>query len=85
MNKVQRSIFIINGNKAEKTHDLVLLNSKCSKLEKKFNEIEDECIELVPYDVQVRYPYQLDVNEDDVKSAISSAEKIEAFIQKILR
>lgn len=82
--KYLKGYLIINGNKAEKTHDLVLLNNKCSKLEKKFTEIEDECIELVPYGVQVRYPYQLEVNEDDVKNAISSAEKIEEFIQKIL-
>lgn len=82
--KYLKGYLIIKGKKAEKTHDLVLLNSKCSILEKRFNEIEDECIELVPYGVQVRYPYQLEVNEDDVNNAISSAEKIEEFIQKIL-
>ena len=43
--------------------------------------IEDECIELVPYGVQVRYPYQLDVTEDDMISAINCAEKIENFVR----
>lgn len=42
---------------------------------------EDDCIELVPYGVQVRYPYQLDVEEEDMVSAIECAERIEKFIR----
>ena len=61
------------------------LIKKCKNINYKFNNIEDHCIELVPYGVQVRYPYQLELNEDDVKNAISSAERIENFIQNILR
>lgn len=83
--KYLKGYLIVNGNKAEKTHDLVLLNTKCRNLNCSFNDIEDDCIELVPYGVQVRYPYQLEVNEDDVNNAIISAERIEKFIQKILR
>lgn len=67
-------------NNALRTHDLVLLNNKCKVIDESFEIIEDECIELVPYGVQVRYPYQLDVADDDVISAINCAEKIENFI-----
>ena len=78
--KYLKGYLIKNGNKVEKTHDLVLLNNKCKIINSSFDTIEDECIELVPYGVQVRYPYQLDVTEEDIISAIECAEKIKKFI-----
>ncbi len=42
--------------------------------------VSNECFELVPYGVHVRYPYELDVIEEDMKSAILCAEKIQKFI-----
>lgn len=79
--KYLKGYLIKNGNKIERTHDLVLLNNKCRGFDSGFDIIEDACIELVPYGVQVRYPYQLDVTEDDMISAIECAEKIERFIK----
>ena len=38
-------------------------------------------MELVPYGVQVRYPYQLYVTDNDIISAINCAEKIENFVR----
>lgn len=78
--KYLKGYLIRNEHKLERTHDLVILNNKCKLIDKKFYEIEDECIELVPYGVQVRYPYQLEVTEQDMISAIECAEKIEKFI-----
>lgn len=79
--KYLKGYLIKNNNKIERTHDLVLLNNKCKAIDNSFNIIEDECIELVPYGVQVRYPYQLEVNEVDMINAIKCAEKIEKFIK----
>ena len=79
--KYLKGYLIKNSNKVERTHDLVLLNNKCKAIDSSFGIIEDECIELVPYGVQVRYPYQLEVIEDDMISAINCAEKIESFIR----
>lgn len=79
--KYLKGYLIRNGNKLERTHDLVLINNKCKAIDKEFDTIEDECIELVPYGVQVRYPYQLDVSEEDMINAIKCAEKIEMFIR----
>ena len=53
--------------------------------EEECTEDEDDCIELVPYGVQVRYPYQLEVNEEDMNNAIISAKRIEQFIESIVR
>lgn len=77
-----KGYLIKHENRIEKTHDLVLLNNKCTRIDNSFDIIEDECIELVPYGVQVRYPYQLDVTEGDMINAIECAEKIEKFIRE---
>lgn len=67
-----------------RTHDLGLLNTKCCLIENSFSEIEDECIELLPYGVAVRYPYQLEVTEEDMKSAIKCALKIQKFVCNLI-
>jgi HEPN domain-containing protein len=79
--KYLKGYLIKSWNKIERTHDLVVLNNKCKVINNSFDAIEDECIELVPYGVQVRYPYQLDVAEDDMISAIECAERIEIFVK----
>ncbi|MHC1682915.1 MAG: HEPN domain-containing protein [Clostridiaceae bacterium] len=60
---------------------LLLLNNKCKVIDEDFGLIENDCIELLPYGVQARYPYQLDITEDDMLNAIKNAEKIEEFIK----
>ena len=82
--KYLKGYLILKQNNVEKTHDLGLLNKKCLLVEPSFVEIEDECLELIPYGVQVRYPYELEVNEQDMKSAVTCAEKIQKFINALL-
>ncbi|MCB2312692.1 HEPN domain-containing protein [Clostridium tagluense] len=83
--KYLKGYTIFMGNNLERTHDIVLLNNKCKNTDKSFEYIEDDCIDLVPYGVQVRYPYQLEVNEDDMRNAIDSAERIQNFIEDKLK
>lgn len=83
--KYLKGYLVFSGNQVERTHDLVLLNKKCKLINSEFNNILDECIELVPYGVQVRYPYQLELIESDIKSAIVCAEKIQSFITRIVK
>lgn len=73
----------LNGSSIAKTHDLVILNKICKNYNKDFITIDDECVELVVYGVQVRYPYELEVNEQDMKFAIECADKIEKFLNLI--
>ena len=82
--KYLKGYLILKQNNVEKTHDLGMLNKKCLLIEPAFCEIEDECLELIPYGVQVRYPYELEVNEQDMKSALACAEKIQRFIIVLL-
>lgn len=72
-------IALSNGN-VIKTHDLTLLNKVCIKYNSDFQKLEDDCIELVDYGVQVRYPFHLELDEHDMKKALESAEVIRNFI-----
>jgi|GEM_PF-2628001 len=49
------------------------------------SDIDDECIELLAYGVQVRYPYELEVNIKDMKTAIVCAERIQKLIEDKLK
>jgi HEPN domain-containing protein len=60
----------------QKTHNLVLLNDKCIEIDNNFQEIKMECGFLNRYINEIRYPYRIQVYEEDVKYVISSVEKI---------
>ncbi|WP_420827302.1 HEPN domain-containing protein [Carboxydothermus hydrogenoformans] len=42
--------------------------------------MEDDCIELIDYGVQARYPFYLEREEFDAENAIKSAERIKNFV-----
>lgn len=83
--KYIKGYMALNGQSIAKTHDLVILNKSCKKYSSDFSDIDDECIELVAYGVQVRYPYELEVNIQDMKTAIVCAEKIQKLIEDKLK
>ena len=60
----------------QKTHNLVLLNDICIEIENSFEEIKIECGFLNRYANEIRYPYRIEVNEEDVLYVIKSVEKI---------
>jgi HEPN domain-containing protein len=60
----------------EKTHNLVLLNDKCIETDSCFQEIKMECGFLNRYNNEIRYPYRIQVYEEDVVYVIKSVEKI---------
>ena len=72
----------MQGGTPVKTHDLIMLNNICRKQDESFMDIEDDCVELVSYGVQVRYPYEMMIEERDMKEAIESSKRIMAFIEQ---
>jgi HEPN domain-containing protein len=60
----------------QKTHNLVLLNDNCIEFSNDFQEIKMECGFLNRYINEIRYPYRIQVYEEDVKYVIKSVEKI---------
>ena len=68
------------GHEIVKTHDLVLLNKLCQKIVEDFKTIEEACLLLTDYSVNVRYPYPLELNESDMRLALENAGEIQDFV-----
>jgi hypothetical protein len=60
------------------------LDKGCSKYDSTFLVIEDDCLNLSDYGVQARYPFNLELNENDALLAITSAERVQTFLQEKL-
>ena len=80
--KTLKSFLAYQGASITKTHDLVSLNKTCQEYGPSFALIENDCLELTDYGVQVRYPFQLELTEADVALAIQSARRIASFVSE---
>ena len=80
--KYLKGFIALNGGEILKTHDLLILNKKCCEYNEVFAEIKNDCIELVDYGVQTRYPFYVDIEKHDMELAIKSADRIKKFIIK---
>lgn len=78
--KYLKGFLALNGEEIKKTHDLIQLNKMCQKYDNGFATIEEECLMLTDYGVQVRYPFPMDVNESDMKLALRNIQKIKDYI-----
>ena len=73
------------GEALRKTHDLVLLNKQCLTFDQIFQTIENECLELTDYGVNVRYPFSIEVLKTDMEKAIESARLIGQIVVRACR
>lgn len=78
--KFLKGFLALNGHEIIKIHDLVLLNKLCYNYDNEFELLEEECLRLTDYGVNIRYPYPMDINSTDMKLAIKDAEKIKKSI-----
>lgn len=69
---------------APKTHDLVLLCKMCEKADNRFAQLAEPCFRLTPYGVNTRYPADEELDETDMRKAISDCEKIFRFMEQIM-
>jgi HEPN domain-containing protein len=60
----------------QKTHNIILLNETCIGLVHTFEQIRNECGFLNKFVNEVRYPYRIEIKEEDVIYALNSVEKI---------
>lgn len=80
--KYLKGVTSLNGGNIQKTQDLIVLNKCCARYDNTFLDIEEDCLNLTDYGVQVRYPFNLEINENDALLAIKSAERIQTFLQE---
>jgi HEPN domain-containing protein len=63
-----------------RTHDLIVLNKRCRKYNSHFSDIEEECLRLTDYGVNVRYPFHFELKKSDMELAVNDAIRIKKFI-----
>lgn len=80
--KFLKGYLVSEGEEIKKTHDLQFLCKLAAQKNEKINTIEDDCIELTDYGVEVRYPFHIDVEDIDVEKAIRSANRIKEIIRQ---
>ncbi len=78
--KYLKAYLIFNGIEFEKTHNLLFINKICEEIDGEFNEIARACSRLNPFSVVIRYPSNIELIEDDMKSALTDANKIKDFV-----
>lgn len=82
MERYLKGFITLNGGNIQKTHDLVALNKSCIGYDCTFLYIEDDCLNLTDYGIQSRYPFNLELNENDARLALKSAERVQAFLRE---
>mgnify|MGYP001033893830 FL=1 len=81
--KLLKGVLVHFDAEPPKTHDLIQLCKLCCELDARFRQLEDACIELTPYGVQVRYPFDLELNESDMTAALRECKKVREFVQQL--
>lgn len=82
--KALKSFLIENNREIIRTHDLMLLQSDCKKTSNVFDTISLECAVLKNFSVTSRYPYPLEITEDDTEKALNYAETVLKFVESQL-
>jgi HEPN domain-containing protein len=60
----------------QKDHNIILLNETCIELDHTFEQTRNECGFLNKFVNEVRYPYRIEIKEEDVIHALNLVEKI---------
>lgn len=82
--KLLKAVLVAADVEPPKTHDLIQLCKRCSAIDSDYEMLAEACIELSPYGVQVRYPSNLDLNEDDMRCALQMCRRIDAVVREKL-
>lgn len=83
--KYLKAYIIQNNSEIKRTHNLEELLKICSKADKEFNLIIDNCIDLSDYAVETRYPYPFEIEKADMLKALKDMEAIRAFIKSRIK
>jgi HEPN domain-containing protein len=83
--KALKAFLIHSKIKPEKTHDLESLRDNCAEIENSFNEIIEMCERLNDYASQPRYPFEIEITDDDTLLALHDSEKINGFVKSKIK
>lgn len=78
--KALKGYLIYQNVEPPRTHVLQLLCKMCTDTDENFKEISESCGNLTLYGVQPRYPFEIDITENDMKKAIVDADHVMEFV-----
>jgi len=81
--KYLKGFLVSHDIEPEKTHDLEHLLEQCQKYNAEFSILLSNVDILNRYAVFPRYPNELEITNEDVKTALSYAKNIQEFVMKI--
>lgn len=83
--KYLKAVLIHEGVRPPLRHDLVELLALVAEKQPDLGDVEDECFDLNPYAVAVRYPgAPMSVTESEGRAAVTSADRIRAAARHVL-
>ena len=82
--KMLKAFWLYSDIFPPKTHDLELLRSKCEEFDASFLELTDECIRLNDYSSQPRYPFSLEIIDEDMQMAIKDSKRISELVLSLI-
>jgi len=77
--KALKGYLLFKDTEPPRIHNLVELCQICMEFDNTFSRILDDCSDLTPYGVAVRYPNELSVDETLTRLAIDKADVIYNF------
>jgi HEPN domain-containing protein len=81
--KYLKGFLFFHDIEPEKTHDLEYLLELCQKYNSEFSILLSYVDILNKYAVSPRYPNELEITNEDMKTALSYAKSIQEFVMKI--
>jgi len=82
--KYFKSFLFLHDIDPEKTHNLKDILRICQEYNTEFSTLSSEAFILTRYSVLPRYPNELEINSEDMKTALSYAKKIQEFVLKVI-
>jgi len=83
--KYLKAFIFINDIEPDKTHDLRELLRTCEEYNTSFSSLLSKLRVLTRYGVMPRYPNDLAITNDDMKTAIQYAKDVQAFVLQVLQ
>ena len=81
--KYLKGYLFFNDIEPPKIHNLPALSAMCAKINPGFMKFTKQCRFLNNFGVLPKYPNQLQITEEDAKTAIRFAEEIKEFVVNI--
>jgi HEPN domain-containing protein len=79
-----KGYLFLNEVEFPKTHDLAVLVVMCGNINPDFMKFIKQCQYLTDFGVMPKYPNELQLTEDDAKTAIRFAEEIKEFVLSVI-